>query len=247
MHQVSCCGGGDRILRHDRVRDIVKDAAERAGYRAEVEHAGGTTGQQRPGDVAIFGFDEGRTLLVDVAVIEAGNHAEAAVGGSGSAATAYETRKWKRYSAELDLSAFRFLPFVVEVSGGLGAAAKWLCGTLDEKRKQRLSSHVGKRRSKRARASDLEVVINVAVTRTSAMMVVNRESRSRRYSKGRENFELSLRRERTLATQTLKELAEIPPEENTFSKNTVISDYFYENYEIGLTIFPKPSLIPCKL
>ena len=68
-HALHCPGSGHRILRHDRVRDIIANTAREAGLTVEIEHNGGLGGKKRPGDIWIQNWAGGKDALVDVAII----------------------------------------------------------------------------------------------------------------------------------------------------------------------------------
>ena len=141
-HSVICSGSGDRILRHNSIRDLVAETAREAGFRVQLEHGGGLGDGRRPGDIAIFNFEKGKTLLIDVAVISptSEGHIHALLkGGAGAAATAYEEKKRQKY-ADLEESRYDFSPFIIEVTGGFGDAAKALCSKLVDKRNDKLCS-----------------------------------------------------------------------------------------------------------
>jgi hypothetical protein len=69
-HAVCCNTGGDLIVRHNRVRDLV-DKFAREGHLSPVMEKKGILGDapgRRPGDVSIPLWSEGKGLAIDVAV-----------------------------------------------------------------------------------------------------------------------------------------------------------------------------------
>ena len=88
-----CGGGASRILRHNTIRNIIAKAVREIGLQTDIEHGGGLGDQRKPGDVIIYNWNEGKHLLIDVAVINplALSHSYLLVrDGVGGPATAYE-------------------------------------------------------------------------------------------------------------------------------------------------------------
>ena len=72
-HSVMCGGGkgAQANARHNAIARLIVQAAVYAGFKAEqikTEHHGGLD-DGRPGDVAILNYKDGRTLLIDVCVV----------------------------------------------------------------------------------------------------------------------------------------------------------------------------------
>jgi len=69
-HAVCCTTGGDLIVRHNRIRDLVDQIAREGHLGTTLEKKGilGETSGRRPGDVTISSWCEGKSLAVDVAV-----------------------------------------------------------------------------------------------------------------------------------------------------------------------------------
>ena len=69
-HQVGCGGNGDRIARHNAVRDVIHAAAQSAALAPSKETPGLVPGSQaRPGDIFIPCWSLGHPTAFDVLVI----------------------------------------------------------------------------------------------------------------------------------------------------------------------------------
>jgi hypothetical protein len=69
-HAVCCTTGGDLIIRHNRIRDLIDQIAREGHLSPILEKKGilGPTNGRRPGDVTIPVWCEGKGLAIDVAV-----------------------------------------------------------------------------------------------------------------------------------------------------------------------------------
>ena len=117
------------------MRDLIAKAVSDLGYRTDIEHGRGLGDQRRPGDVIVYNWNDGKHLLVDVAVINPNcvSHAEDIVkDGVGGAGTAYENTKINDYP-EIDYSIYDFVPFIIESCGGVGQAALRLCKEFEDR------------------------------------------------------------------------------------------------------------------
>ena len=75
-------------------------ALKEAGFEVRYEQKGGLTDKRRPGDVMVLNWEEGRHLLLDVAVINPlceSHRGELEKWGAGAAADAYEQKKIDTY------------------------------------------------------------------------------------------------------------------------------------------------------
>ena len=145
-HALVCACGGDRTLRHNRLRDLLLRWLRAAGYAVVAEKQGllparpfiggawenGTAGAdtrcrpeaRRPGDVCALQWVDGRPAAMDLAVssgLQCGLLDHSAVDG-GFATARYADRK----RAYLDIAALcadagvEFIPCVFEAEGGIG-------------------------------------------------------------------------------------------------------------------------------
>ena len=117
-------------------------ALKQAGFNVKMEQSGGLHDKRRPADVevddwlVITDWTDSTSLSIDVAIIDPLGDSHSAIlkrDGVGAAATKYENRKRKKYE---DIKS-EFLPFVLEVHGGFGTAAKRLVRELERRRKER--------------------------------------------------------------------------------------------------------------
>ena len=69
-HQVGCGGNGDRISRHNNIRDVVFTAAQSAAFAPSKETPGLVIGSlSRPADVFLPSWSCGRPAALDIHVI----------------------------------------------------------------------------------------------------------------------------------------------------------------------------------
>ena len=119
-HPLCCNKSGDRITRHNRLRNLVFKLAD--GLLApEIEKLGilGVTDKtrRRPGDVSIKSWSFRRGLAIDVAVIHplAASH----LGKAEPCESYAQTQKIDRYAAAFVHSDYDFAPVIFETSGAL--------------------------------------------------------------------------------------------------------------------------------
>ena len=125
-HQVTCAGRGGLIMRHDSIKELLKQKLEETGYTVELEKNAGSDDKSKPGDLKVLRWREGRDLYIDCSIINPKmakwrNHL--ADDGVGGAAAICETKKIKHYGGRIDERTAEFLPFILEVQGGVGEKA----------------------------------------------------------------------------------------------------------------------------
>ena len=97
-HAISCRHGGDVVIRHNRLRNIIVNLCRHAHLSARVEVGRGLLGSHdysRPADVLVDGWDRAKSAACDVTVTSSLTPAtltEASI-HEGAAALAAETRK----------------------------------------------------------------------------------------------------------------------------------------------------------
>lgn len=135
-HLMTCKATGDRIRRHNDVRDFLVETAHEAEYTASKEPQGllpnFRNGNSKPADVLVRQYEGGRDLAIDVTVVnsvQTSSLTNAAV-TSGAAILSAETAKIRKYRDACTRAGFNFQPFVVESYGGLGHHAVSLIKTL---------------------------------------------------------------------------------------------------------------------
>ncbi len=174
-HALICPGGSSTQLRHNKLVRRLHDALRRLGLRVGMEHGGGLDDHRRPGDLIIFGFDDGRDMLVDVTVVSPftdGRISALAENGPGAAADLAAEAKVKKY-ADLDTEQYTFVAFAVETTGAIGHAAKKLCQQIHERRSRSLCSTADIRT--RSAVNSLLIDLNFDLTRLNAQAILERE------------------------------------------------------------------------
>ena len=120
-HQVGCGGNGDRIHRHDSVRDALFSAAQTAALAPRKEVPSLIPGtSSRPADVYLPNWMRGQPAALDVHVISTLQQLtlkEAAV-TQGYALSVGEERKRAAHSEACHAVGVTFIPMVVETLGG---------------------------------------------------------------------------------------------------------------------------------
>ena len=120
-HSLCCKKSGDRITRHNRLRNLVFKLADTGLLRPDLEKLGilGVTDKtrRRPGDVSIKDWSLRRGLAIDVAVIHplAVSHLHSVEPCESYA----QHQKLDRYAAAFEKSDYDFAPVVFETSGAV--------------------------------------------------------------------------------------------------------------------------------
>ena len=120
-HPLCCKKSGDRITRHNRLRNLVFKLADTGGLAPEMEKLGilGVTDKtrRRPGDVSIKDWSIRRGLAIDVAVIcpLAVSH----LGKSEPCESYAQHQKIARYAEAFVHSDYDFAPVIFETSGAV--------------------------------------------------------------------------------------------------------------------------------
>ena len=126
-HSGMCLAGGERVLRHNALRDLVYSWAERACLRPEKERAGlllpqrpddVSSARRRPADVYLPSF-LGRPTALDFAVTAPQRLDVLGARGATTAAVAYADHKRRHLdtAAACEAQQVAFLPMVVETTG----------------------------------------------------------------------------------------------------------------------------------
>ena len=123
-HQVGCGGNGDRIFRHNALRDALFAASQSAALAPRKEVPSLIPGSQsRPADIFLPNWCRGQPAALDVTVIStmqpltlAGAAAE-----PGFALKVAEARKLGSHNADCRAIGVSFIPIVAETLGGWSA------------------------------------------------------------------------------------------------------------------------------
>ena len=121
-HQVGCGGNGDRIARHNAIRDVVFCAAESSGPAPSKETPNVIPdSQSRPADILIPNWSAGRPAALDVHVISPLQQQtiREAASTPGHALEVGTRRKLTSHLAACRSVGLMFIPLVTETLGGL--------------------------------------------------------------------------------------------------------------------------------
>ena len=127
-HTMNCRNGGDRIIRHNLIRDKLDSLATTAGLSPRKEVLDLIPGSSRPADVLVPCFDRGmRDVCYDVTVVNPlqDMYREKAGPEPGAALVGATQRKNIKHAKKCDDRGLAFQPLAFESLGGwdLGAVA----------------------------------------------------------------------------------------------------------------------------
>ena len=120
-HQVGCGGNGDRIHRHDSLRDALFSAAQSAALAPRKEMPSLVPGSaSRPADVFLPTWERGQPAALDVTVVSTLQNRTVvrAASVSGYALSVARERKVAAHSEACQSVGVSFVPMVVETLGG---------------------------------------------------------------------------------------------------------------------------------
>ena len=140
-HQVGCGGNGDRILRHNSIRDAVFSAAQSAALAPRREVPSLVPGSQsRPADVYLPCWKRGRPAAFDVTVISTLQQStiQGAAENQGHALIVAEERKFAAHGSSCQAAGISFVPLAFETLGGLSVTASDTISSLGRLLGQRL-------------------------------------------------------------------------------------------------------------
>ena len=121
-HQVGCGGNGDRITRHNAIRDVVFNAAQSAALAPSKEMPNLIPDSlSRPADVFLPTWSQGRSAAVDIHVISPLQQLTLGEAAStpGHALQVGVQRKLASHLSACRAIGVEFVPFVLESLGGL--------------------------------------------------------------------------------------------------------------------------------
>ena len=125
-HALGCAKHGDRIARHDQLRDVIFEAAASASLAPAREERHLLPGSAaRPGDVMIRRWSDGKDGALDITVTGslARTNVEAAAEVAGSALTKAVQRKVQGVAEACQQQGLAFLPIAFETLGGFHQVA----------------------------------------------------------------------------------------------------------------------------
>ena len=125
-HQVGCGGNGDRILRHNSIRDAIFNSACSAALAPRKEVPSLIPGSQsRPADIYLPNWERGQPAALDVTVISPLQSLtlHRATSSAGHALTVGEQRNVAAHAAACHAVGVSFVPLVFETLGGMSELA----------------------------------------------------------------------------------------------------------------------------
>ena len=141
-HSLGCSSNGERIFRHNILRDAIFQTAKQAALSPAKEENSLLPGSgDKPADVYIPGWASGRDAALDVSVVSTLQAQLVKKAGEevGSAADRRHKEKLSRYYESCDQEGIQFLPVVIETLGGWHPEAVHVLTKLAKQ----LASHTG--------------------------------------------------------------------------------------------------------
>ena len=162
-------------MRHDSIRDLLRQEIENAGFTTEIERNAGSSDKSRPGDIKVLNWEDGKDLYIDVAIVNPMSKMRRNClikEGVGAAARNEESRKRKTYEGKIDNKTSIFLPFIMETQGGIGKAAQDFIIEIERKKRQR-SCNLSKACKSVANLS-LMISLSLQLQRLNSAMILQR-------------------------------------------------------------------------
>ena len=125
-HHVGCGGNGDRIFRHDSIRDAIFSVAQSAALAPRKEAPSMIpSSRSRPADIYLPNWKRGQPAALDVPVISTMQQLTQARAAStqGYALHVGEERKMAAHAEACRSVGVHFVPIVAETLGGLSEVA----------------------------------------------------------------------------------------------------------------------------
>ena len=125
-HAISCAIGGERIAKHNHVRDALFQAAAQAALGPQKEPPGLLPGSDdRPADILLPFWSQGKDTALDITVVNPLQGAlidQVAQDGDGGVRHAFNA-KMAKYDDRCAAEAISFIPLAVDTFGGWHEAA----------------------------------------------------------------------------------------------------------------------------
>ena len=117
-HALACAADGDRISRHDRLRDVVFNSAAKAALAPDLEKAN-LTSRSRPGDIYLPCWSRGRPATLDMTVISflQSSTLQTAVTSAGHALEVSDERTFTKHLSACEEAGISFVPLSVDALG----------------------------------------------------------------------------------------------------------------------------------
>ena len=166
-HSLSCGIGGERIARHNNVRDCLFQAAQQAGLAPQREVPGLLPpSEDRPADVFLRGWSSGKSACLDFTAtnaLQAATLEGCAEDGSFAVDRAVAT-KLRHYADRCEAEGLAYIPLAIDTFGGWHPLALQTIGRLALQLARATDSELGVvKRHLRQRLPVLFVRDNVAM------------------------------------------------------------------------------------
>ena len=120
-HSISCAINGERIAKHNHVRDAIFAAAAQAALGPRKEPAGLLPGSDdRPADVLLPHWEKGKDAALDISIVNPLQQAlveQVARDGNCGVQHSFNT-KVRKYSERCEAEGLAFVPIIVDTFGG---------------------------------------------------------------------------------------------------------------------------------
>eukprot|EP00731_Ephydatia_muelleri_P019688 Em0012g513a len=165
--------GGDAVLRHNKLRDILVESFHLAHIHVQVEAGSGLSydrSHSRPTDILVFDWDHGKPSALDLSVISPlnANILNEAGMTAGAAAQAAKVRKHTANDQKCTELGWSCVPLAVESYGAWGKEAQEFFALLAS----RLAVHTSSNKSKMT--FELYSQLNLSLTRLIARAIISR-------------------------------------------------------------------------
>ena len=170
-HAISCAIGGERIAKHNHVRDALFEAAAQAALGPQKEPPGLLPGcDDRPADILLPFWSQGKDTALDITVVNPLQGAlveQVAQDGEGGVRHAFNL-KMAKYDDRCAAESICFIPLAVDTFGG------WHGAALDAivKLGRQLARHLGKEEEEVTR--QLRQRLSILLTRDNMAMLGSR-------------------------------------------------------------------------
>ena len=170
-HAISCAAGGERIAKHNHVRDAIFAAAAQAALGPRKEPGGLLPGtDDRPADILLPYWSQGRDTALDITVVNPLQGAlvnQVAVDGESGVRHAFNA-KMSKYDDRCAAEGIAFVPLAVDTFGGWHGAALDVLSKLG----RQVARQVGKEEEEGVR--QLRQRVSVLLTRDNVAMLGSR-------------------------------------------------------------------------
>ena len=124
-HALACAADGDRISRHDRLRDVVFNSAAKTSLSPILEKTNLTFSRSHPGDIYLPCWSRGRPAALDMTVISSlqSSTLQSAGTSAGHAHEVSDERKFTKHLSACEEAGISFVPLSVEALGGCSPIA----------------------------------------------------------------------------------------------------------------------------